>query len=117
MQAVYLKVLPQPGVDVVLPGIKRFKVDKHGNGTPGDVPAPYLEFQAFDGGLLLPIGKKRAFGDEILARLLLPTVGTDKDHTVFHHVLKGFGPGRQHRIDSAYFVANFPTRLKNIVGK
>ena len=123
MERVNTIVFPQPAVNLILLLKIWHKVYQDGDGFSWHHPAPHPHLKAVLLSLPLPIGKERLVLSEIGTFLLcvitvlsFPQVWTDKYHLILMCLLQGLGTRRKDCIDSTYFVTNFSTRFKNVVG-
>ena len=109
--------LPHTGVDLVFLLEIGFEVDQYGQGLAGNRPSANLHGQAFFGCLPFPSVEGRLLLFEIGTRLVAPAIWANEDDSIGKNCLQSLRPGRQHRVNTANFITNFPTRFENIVGK
>ena len=94
MEAVYLIKFPETGINIVFVLVEGFKIYQDGDRLAGNVPTPNLHKDFLLGHILFPVGKKRRLLYKERARLIFPTIRTDKNDVVRHFVLKCLCPSR-----------------------
>ena len=117
VERIHAEMLPEPAIHLVFLRIEGREINQHGYRAAGDGPSPYPHAQSVGLGLPFPAAEQRVVFRKVRIFLAVGKIGTDEDHPVLHLRLQGLGPRREHRVNSADFIADFPARFKNIVGK
>ena len=116
VQRIDTVMLPDPTVNLVFLLVERREIDQNGYRTAWNRPPPHSHTQSIALRSPFPIVERRRFFGKIKILLVVGEVGTDENNPVRHRFLQGFGPRREHCVNSSNFIANLPTRLKNVVG-
>ena len=111
---VELVIAPVLGQNLVFLGNQRTVVHHDGDRLAGDIPVADAEIDAPALGVFAPVGKEVAVFDKVAVVLVFPDIGSYGKIIFPEPLLHGGHLGAHHRVDSAHFVTNFPTYLKEI---
>ena len=108
-------VFPQPSIYIVLLFEVRIKIYQNCYWLARNSPSAHPNLESLIFSLPLPISKEGTFLLEIRTLILFPKIRTDEDYLIPKCLLQSLGTCRKYCIDSSNFIADLPTRFKDVV--
>ena len=117
VQGIHLEIGPGGAVDVVALRIERHEIHQYHHRAARDLPTTNADAEGLLGSTTAPVGPQPLVFNEKGILLVLPEIRTNENNTVGHCILKSLSTGGKDGVDAAYFITDFPTGFKDVVGK
>ena len=117
VEGIHLEVVPEAAVDLVLLREEGLEIHQHHDGVARNLPAAHAHMERLLGSRTAPVGPQLLIFNKKGIRLVCPEIRTNENDAVRHSILKRLRTRRKNGVNSTNLVTDFPTRLKDIVGK